>query len=58
MKQQVIVEKETIIKEVRGERKEKITLRVIIQTEGKERSIVFTPQTFKAFQKEIAKITL
>lgn len=57
MKKNVLVEKETVIKEVRGERKEVVTFRIFITSEGKTRSIVFTPVQFKAFQKEIAKIT-
>ncbi len=49
----VVVEKETIIKEVRGEKMEKTTLRVFVTTEGKTRSIVFTPKQFEKFKKEI-----
>lgn len=49
----VIVEKETITKEVGGEKMEKITFRVLITTEGKTRSIVFTPAKFEKFQKDI-----
>lgn len=54
----VVVEKETITKEVNGEKIEKVTIRVIITTEGKTRSIVFTPAKFKKFQKDIAKVSL
>jgi hypothetical protein len=57
MKYPVSIEKETIIKEVRGERMEKVTIRIYIESEGKTRSIVFTPAQFKAFQKEVAKTT-
>lgn len=56
MKENVIVEKETITKEVNGEKMEKVTVRVIITTEGKTRSILFTPAKFKKFQKDIAKV--
>jgi len=52
-KSNVLVEKEIIIKEVRGEKKEKTTFRIFITSEGKTRSIVFTPAQFKAFKKEI-----
>lgn len=53
----VLIEKETIIKEVRGEKIEKTTIRVVIMTEGKTRSIVFTPTKFNKFKKEINSVT-
>lgn len=56
LEENVIVEKETVIKEVNGEKMERITYRVMITTEGKTRSIVFTPAKFKKFQKDILKV--
>lgn len=58
LQESVVVEKETIVKEVNGEKMEKVTVRVFITTEGKTRSIVFTPAKFKKFQKDIAKVNL
>ena len=50
----VAIEKETVIKEVRGTKSKKVTVRVLIETEGKTRSILFTPNQFKRFKKEVA----
>jgi hypothetical protein len=55
-KDDITIEKETIMKEVRGEKIEKTTFRIHIQSEGKLRSIVFTPAQFKKFQKEVSLI--
>lgn len=56
-KSDVTIEKETIIKEVRGEKMTKTTIRVHIQSEGKTRSIVFTPAQFTKFKKDINGVT-
>lgn len=56
-KNNIAVEKETIIKEVNGEKMSKTTIRVFVISEGKTRSIVFSPTQFKSFRKEINKIT-
>ena len=56
--EKVVIEKETITKEVNGEKMEKVTIRVLITTEGKTRSIVFTPAKFKKFQSDIAKVSV
>lgn len=58
IKDQTIIEKETIIKEVNGEKMEKVTIRILITTEGKTRSIVFNPAKFKKFQKEISNLKI
>jgi len=58
MKDDILIEKETIIREVRGEKIEKVTIRVVISSEGKSRSIVFTPAQFNKFKKEVNKLEL
>jgi hypothetical protein len=55
-KDEVVIEKEVIIKEVRGEKMEKTTIRIFITTEGKTRSIVFTPAKFNKFRKEVNQV--
>jgi len=55
-KDEVVIEKEVIIKEVRGEKMEKTTIRIYITTEGKTRSIVFTPAKFNKFRKEVNQV--
>ena len=52
----VAIEKETIIKQVGDEEIRKVTVRVFVISEGKTRSIVFTPAKFEKFRKEINKV--
>lgn len=52
-KERIAIEKETIIKQVGKETMTKTLVRVHIITEGKTRSIVFTPAQFNKFRKEI-----
>ena len=52
-KQKWIVEKETIIKEVRGEKLEKVTYRIIFPGDNHNRSIVLSPKDFKDFKKQL-----
>lgn len=52
-KSDVTIEKETVLKEVRGEKMEKTTIRIFVLSEGKTRSIVFTPAQFTKFKKEV-----
>lgn len=58
VKDDILIEKETIIKEVRGEMIKKVTIRILISSEGKVRSIVFTPIQFNKFKKEVNKLEL
>lgn len=52
-KQRVAIEKETIIKQVGKETMKKTTIRIFVISEGKTRSIVFSPGQFGKFRKEI-----
>ena len=51
-KEKYIVEKETIIKEVRGEKMEKTIYRILV-IGGRTISIVMTPKDFKDFKKQL-----
>ncbi len=55
-KDKVYIEKETIMKEVSGDKVSKTTIRIFIASEGKTRTICFTPAQFVKFRQEINNV--